>query len=69
MCVADVFDANVMGRVPWVKRLECDWWGISVDDEIVDEPFIGDDCCQLWKVVHAFADFGIQKEKSRNESR
>jgi hypothetical protein len=63
MRVADAFDANVMGRVACVKRLECDWWGISVFDEMVDEPFIGDDCCQLWKVVHAFADFGRQRER------
>jgi hypothetical protein len=41
----------------------CDWWGISVFDEMVDEPFIGDDCCQLREVVHAFADFGRQRER------
>jgi hypothetical protein len=30
---------------------------------MVDEPFIGDDCCQLWKVVHVFADFGRERER------
>jgi hypothetical protein len=47
--VADVFDANVMGRIACVKGRECDWWGMFVFDDIVDEPFIGDDCCQLEK--------------------
>jgi hypothetical protein len=43
MRVADVFDANVMGRVAWVKRPGvCLVGGISVLDEIVDEPFIGE---------------------------
>jgi hypothetical protein len=38
MCVADVFDANVMGRVAWVKRPGvCLVGDISVFDEMVDE--------------------------------
>jgi hypothetical protein len=49
MCVADVFDANVMGRIACGRV--CDCWGISVFDDMADEPFIGDDCCQLDKAV------------------
>jgi hypothetical protein len=37
-------------------------WGISVFGEMIDEPIIGDDCCQLWKAVHACAAFGRQRE-------
>jgi hypothetical protein len=46
-----------------VKGQEFNWWGISVVDEMVDEPFIGDDCCQLGKTVNAFADFGRLRER------
>jgi hypothetical protein len=60
---ADVFDVNVMVRIAGVKGQEFDWWGISVFDEMVDEPFIGDDCCQLGKAVQTFADFGRQRER------
>jgi hypothetical protein len=62
MRVADVFDANVMDRIAGVKDQEFDWWGVSVFDEMVDEPFIGDDWCQFGKAVHVFADFGRQRE-------
>jgi hypothetical protein len=65
MRVADVFDSNAMGRIACVKGRECDWWGISILDDIVDEPFFGDDCCQLGRaVLHMSLRISVGKEQN-----
>jgi hypothetical protein len=54
-----------MGEKAWSVRRG----GKSVFGEMLDEPFIGDECCQLREGHHAFAYFTRQREKSRNYSR